>query len=152
MGHTSYMQIHYSVQNGGDGSAYPIFLATPELARWDQEHMDEGWGEPCYGDLTVEPGFEGMIICPDMMDAVGYWLQRTEDEEYEPWDQRDEFLAAFFPDGLPTFEVRIREAGIYYDIFVDNLMKGYRFGWNQGLKEPEITEAGRAALEQRLNA
>ena len=35
------MKIWYSVLNGGDGSAYPVFMTTKELAEWDQDHMDE---------------------------------------------------------------------------------------------------------------
>jgi len=31
--------IHYSVQNGGDGSAYPQFMESSKLAEWDQNHM-----------------------------------------------------------------------------------------------------------------
>ncbi len=39
--------IYYSIQNGGDGSAYPIFLDSRKLAEWDQDPMcadGEGWG------------------------------------------------------------------------------------------------------------
>lgn len=154
------MKIYYSVQNGGDGSAYPWFFTTQKLADWDQEHMDEGWGEPCTGDLEVllgdrlrgAPDDRGEIVCPEAMDEVSYWLRRTEDEGYEPWVDRDLLLASFFPDGLPRFEVRVREDVTYYDIYVDGVRKGERFGWNYETEHAEATEAGRAALEERLNA
>lgn len=144
------MRIYYSVQNCGDGSAYPLFLSTQELADWDQERMDEGWGEPCVGSLEILTQY-GLII-PDMMDAISYWLHRTEDEgeDYGAWELRDEFLAEFFPDGLPRFEVRIN--GFYYDIYVDGVKKGRRLGWDGDLQGESTTEAGRAALERRLNA
>lgn len=31
------MKIYYSVQNMGDGSAYPWFFTTQALAEWDQD-------------------------------------------------------------------------------------------------------------------
>ncbi len=33
----------------GDGSAYPSFFLTEEEADYDQDNMDEGWGETCTG-------------------------------------------------------------------------------------------------------
>jgi hypothetical protein len=40
--------IYYSIRNGGDGSAYPYFYESEELAEWDQEHLTEGWGGKLY--------------------------------------------------------------------------------------------------------
>ena len=34
--------IYYSVQNGGDGSAYPVFMETERIALMDQDLMLEG--------------------------------------------------------------------------------------------------------------
>lgn len=48
------MKIWYSVRNGGDGSAYPVFMECEEQAELDQKHMDEGWGESCAGYVEVE--------------------------------------------------------------------------------------------------
>jgi hypothetical protein len=47
-------KIWYSIQNGGDGSAFPEFFESEELCKIDQEYMDEGWGDPCLGCLTIE--------------------------------------------------------------------------------------------------
>lgn len=144
------MNIYYSIQNGGDGSAYPMFLSTSKLARWDQDHMDEGWGESCDGNLTILA--DNDVVVAEMMDEVGYWLDRTEDEDYELWEYRDEFLSEFFPNGLPQFEVRIREGEPYYDIYVGGDKKGERFAYNDDTRQVEATEAGRVMLEKRLNA
>ena len=43
------IQLWYSVQNGGDGSAYPAWFLTEDDAEIDQAEMYEGWGEPCIG-------------------------------------------------------------------------------------------------------
>ncbi len=154
------MKIYYSVQNGGDGSAYPWFFTTQELAEWDQDNMDEGWGESCVGSLTVNAATivsESLtpiavpIECPNAMDVVTYWLLRIEDEDWEAWGLRDKYLERFFSDGLPRFEVRIRDGGDYYDIYVDGVKKGDRFGYNHETAKSETTEAGRLALEERLN-
>jgi hypothetical protein len=47
-------KFYYSVGNGGDGSAYPQFFETEELAEWDQEFLLEGWGESCVSYFEVE--------------------------------------------------------------------------------------------------
>jgi hypothetical protein len=53
----------YSIQNGGDGSAYPLFFRTEAEAERDQaihngelpdedgEFAQEGWAESCYGKV-----------------------------------------------------------------------------------------------------
>jgi hypothetical protein len=43
----------YSVHNGGDGSAYPVLMESEKQVEIDQENLDEGWGEPCYGNIVV---------------------------------------------------------------------------------------------------
>lgn len=47
-------KIWYSVENCGDGSAYPKFMESQALCEIDQKYMDEGWGEDCVGCLVVE--------------------------------------------------------------------------------------------------
>lgn len=51
--------VWYSIQNGGDGSAYPKYFLTEKEAKSDQDTMDEGWGEPCYGMIET---FEGSNV------------------------------------------------------------------------------------------
>lgn len=46
--------IWYSVQNCGDGSAYPEWFESKELAVLDQKFMDEGWSEACVGSLEIK--------------------------------------------------------------------------------------------------
>lgn len=45
--------VWYSIQNGGDGSAYPDWFLTESESERDQEDMDEGWGEPCTGSVET---------------------------------------------------------------------------------------------------
>lgn len=47
-------KIWYSVQNCGDGSAYPKLMESEELCELDQKYMDEGWGESCTGSIVIE--------------------------------------------------------------------------------------------------
>ena len=121
--------IYYSVQNGGDGSAYPMFVETKELARWDQDHMDEGWGECCSGELVIES--DGPITVNDVMTEFGYMLQHFDFEdllEKEPDENNKkefiDFKSKFFPNGLPEFNVVERslvnpDKYHYHDIYVD---------------------------------
>lgn len=48
--------IWYSMQNGGDGSAYPYFFLTEDEASFDQMTMDYGWGEDCSGPVETFVG------------------------------------------------------------------------------------------------
>ena len=138
------MKLYYSVQNGGDGSAYPMFLESEELAEWDQAHMDEGWGESCTGSIKICG--EGKMSCSDVVTTLGFYLDRI---QFGEWSDKDLFLEDFFPDGLPEFRVQIRDEAHYYDIYVGDTKHGERFGW---LNEENVTtEEGRQKLENDLN-
>lgn len=94
--------LFYSVRNGGDGSAHPIFMESQELADFDQSHMSEGWGESCTGSITLKS--DSPIICLDddvatkesyfIENYCGEWPERDSDE-------KEEFISQFFTDGLP---------------------------------------------------
>jgi hypothetical protein len=45
--------VWYSIQNGGDGSAFPSWFLTEAQAEKDQDDMAEGWGEPCTGSVET---------------------------------------------------------------------------------------------------
>lgn len=45
--------VFYSIEDGGDGSAYLQWFLTEEEAISSQENMDGGWGEPCYGSVET---------------------------------------------------------------------------------------------------
>ena len=44
----------YSVENGGDGSAYPEFMESKELCQIHQHFQIEGWGEECIGHIKIK--------------------------------------------------------------------------------------------------
>jgi hypothetical protein len=71
-------KIWYSVHNGGDGSAYIVLMESEELARLDQHYQDEGWGEPCYGSITLES--ESEITVVDEVHTVDSMIEEIEDE------------------------------------------------------------------------
>ena len=48
--------VWFSVRNGGDGSAYPVWFLTRPDADKDQENMCEGWGESCIGSVQTYEG------------------------------------------------------------------------------------------------
>jgi len=100
------LTLYYSVASGGDGSAYPIFFESDELAEWHQEHLSEGWGESCTGSITVKGS---NLSCDDELETKeGYYLKLYFDR-YGDDNEYVEFAKEFFPDGLPEFEVRCLE-------------------------------------------
>jgi hypothetical protein len=70
----------YSVENGGDGSAYPIFMESKELAELHQKYMDEGWGEECIGRETIES--DGPVKMVGVVTAEDLKKEVLEDLEY----------------------------------------------------------------------
>lgn len=108
------LTVYYSVGNGGDGSAYPHFMESGELCEWDQEHMDEGWGESCTGSISFES--ESPIVCTEDIETKEAYLISRYITEYAPNDSYGpsldiikEFISKFFPDGLPTFTCKKTE-------------------------------------------
>ena len=79
-------KIWYSVQNGGDGSAYPKWMESEELCLIDQDYMYEGWGEPCIGCITIESN--GPIKILEEIETIDDVIAQTKDDmEYS-----EEFL------------------------------------------------------------
>ena len=109
--------IYYTVSNGGDGSAYPHFYDNEEVCEFDQEHMKEGWGEPCTGSLTITGEnieVDGLgtteTYLVDLLTACG------EDEKAI----FDEFVSQFYPNGFPILKIsRIEQTpyGLILDIY-----------------------------------
>jgi hypothetical protein len=95
------LTVYYNVGNGGDGSAYPQFFESMELAEWDEEHEDEGWGEPSTGKIEFES--DSPIICiHDKITTKEKYFIKEYIDSYEPDEnERDEFLKKFFPGGFP---------------------------------------------------
>ncbi len=73
-----YLTLFYSVQNCGDGSAYPKFFESEELARFDQDNMDEGWGESCHGDVVIKS--DSPIICAEEVYTIDDVIKGIEDD------------------------------------------------------------------------
>lgn len=106
------LTIFYSVRNGGDGSAYPTFMESGELADWDQDHMDEGWGEPCTGSFTVSS--DSPITCVDkIVTKEQFFIERYAEEKLSKKREKEarKFIKEFFPNGLPKFTVTTEVTG-----------------------------------------
>jgi len=98
--------IWYSVQNGGDGSAYPVWMESERLCELDQEFMEEGWGEPCIGSITIESDsdihFKEEIETAEMTKSSlekelnsNYMQQYRKEGKYPDWFKRlEEHLSA----------------------------------------------------------
>jgi len=132
------LTIYYSVENCGDGSAYPMLFDTKELSEWHQDHQVDGWGESCTGSIVVEGDH---LHCSELQTKEGYYLQLLLEEE----DGLEEFKSAFFPDGLPKFTVEIIELN-YYGIFVEGHLVYKSFAY----PEKKANAKGVATLVKRL--
>jgi len=116
--------IYYCVTNGGDGSAYPSFFESKELAEWDEEHETEGWAESSVGSISFES--DSPITClEDTITKESFYIERYLDEygDDEDNEEQQEFIEQFFPSGLPTFSVGIEPAGksetyVYNNVYV----------------------------------
>lgn len=47
------INVFYSINNGGDGSAGVTWYLNEQDAINEQEDMDDCWGEPCYGSVET---------------------------------------------------------------------------------------------------
>lgn len=107
--------LYYSVQNGGDGSAYPKWFETMELANWHQEHEDEGWGECCTGSITVESN--SVMVCDELLSAEQFYLELIGEfyPQHEAHTDPDikAYVKKFFPDGIPFFIVAVKDESHY---------------------------------------
>lgn len=43
------VDVYYSIENCGDGSAYPTWFLTMKDANFHNDSQSEGWGETCTG-------------------------------------------------------------------------------------------------------
>ncbi len=120
----SRLTIYYSVENGGDGSAYPVWFDTKKLAEWHQEHLVEGWGEPCTGYIIVEGD---NLRCSELTDKEGHYLELFL-EYREDDDEVNEFRSEFFPNGLPEFTVKIFDS-THYGVFVEGRLAHKSFAY-----------------------
>ncbi len=70
------------VVNGGDGSAYPFFFDSKELAELEEKYEDELWAESSIGWIDIE--HEGEIKVSDVNTIKS---TKEELEKYERYNQ-----------------------------------------------------------------
>lgn len=96
-GDTMKKSLFYSVVNAGDGSAYPEFFDSMELAEFAQE--GEEWGEPCVGAVPDKP-----------VTAAGYILELVRNDEL---DRAALCAARFYPKVAPRLAARRLDAKFF---------------------------------------
>lgn len=133
------LTLWYSVQNGGDGSAYPQFMESEELAEWDQDHLDDGWGESCTGSITVSGDKLKVVDKVDTKESYYVDMILNDRREQDIVD----FKEQFFPSGRPEFKVKILDA-TYYGIYLKRTLVAKHWG-------RATSEAGRKSVEQLIN-
>lgn len=118
--------IWYSVQNGGDGSAYPMFVDNEKLAEWDQDSLTDGWGEPCTGTLVITGD---NIVVEDVLTNESY-LWKLIDDSYNIEDDKivKKFVKEFFPNGMPKFVAKMYKER-HYGIYIGEELIGTAFAY-----------------------
>jgi hypothetical protein len=79
--------VAYSIENGGDGSAYPSWFLTEEDAETDQELALEGWGKTWWRAQALALGtvetFEGSDIHIEAKRNSKELIQRVAERDAE---------------------------------------------------------------------
>lgn len=116
------LTLWYSVQNGGDGSAYPQFMESEALAEFDQDNMSEGWGESCTGSIDLESD-SPITVKEKVTTKEAYLISLV--EYCSRKSKFKNFVKQFFPDGFPHFEVTTSPTGnkdyLYNHVLVDGV-------------------------------
>jgi len=136
------LTLYYSLESFGDGSAGAIFFDTKGLAEWHQEHLEEGWGEPCTGEIVVNGNG---LSCPELQTKEGYYLELLYDHDNDT-EQHDAFVAEFFNEGIPEFTVKIIDHH-YYGIFVEGRLVYKYFAY----PEKNTNDEGVNRITKRVN-
>jgi hypothetical protein len=94
--------LYYSVSNGGDGSAYPIFCESEKIAEYHQEIESElrgeGWGESCTGKIALESESPikvtgcNLLTKEDLIKSLDYYLKGGYRKSQQIMDQAQEML------------------------------------------------------------
>ena len=140
--------IAYSIVSGGDGSASIIYMESEELAQWDQDHMDEGWGEDCSGTFELESETK---ITPlfEIETKESYYLDLLTGYDQSK-KEMNEFKEQFFPKGPPVFIVEPGDNSNYnVYIIVDGVKKLVKDLFSYPEKNPTLKKA--KELENDLN-
>lgn len=138
--------IYYSVSNGGDGSAYPYWMESKELAKWDQDHMSEGWGESCTGSITITG--ENITVENEVITKEKYLFNYIKDEilyGYKRDNNSKEFFKAFFKD-IPIFKVTTSDKVCRSDDYTYVTIICEKSKFDEFIKVSEIS-----SLEKNLN-
>ncbi len=144
------LRIYYSVQNCGDGSAYPEFMDSRKLAEWDQKIIckyGDRWGG--LGELDIVS--ESPITIEKVRSTIGYYLWKSIDTWWAA-DDRGDFESEFFPNGVPKFEARrIGTCNKYYYVFINGILHFKGRGWNRKTQRLEISDRGLIEFQKTLD-
>jgi hypothetical protein len=111
------LRIWYSVSNGGDGSACPIFCESRALAEWHQDHIAGEWGKPCTGsilihgdNLSVSDLTTVSALREDLEENIAVWRHIEQDEgplsaDDARYRDKDQATLDSFNQTFPTGEV-----------------------------------------------
>ncbi len=90
------IKIWYSIQNGGDGSAYLGYFFNEFAAQHDQDDMDQPWGETCIGSIDT---YEGSDTHKEMINEMSDLLLMRETRA-----SKSNYITTHVIDNIQRFE------------------------------------------------
>lgn len=153
------LTLYQSIRSGGDGSANAILMESQELCDWDQDHLDEGWGESCTNTIRLESDSPIKLLDEVVTKESYLWDMINDGEEMKDTHEEDDdgydynpggpdlkgFIKEFFPSGTPIVTVVEHKSCKDYsdnDIFINGEVKHTIFA--------NKNESGKV-LEDKLN-
>ena len=101
-------KVYYSVNNSGDGSAYPKFFESEKCSDFHQYLLNEygeGWGEDCVGELEIES--DGPIKVKGIRTDLQYIAELKQELTWSKGEEKREIEEFIF-----QLEASIREEKI----------------------------------------
>lgn len=101
------LTLYQTIRSGGDGSANATLMESQELADWDQDHLDEGWGESCTESISLESD-SPIIVLDEIVSKESYLWDMIENDEKDKTIK--EFITEFFPNGVPECNIVVSDS------------------------------------------
>lgn len=138
---------YYNIQNNGDGSVSIRWYDSQELAEWDEEHMDEGWGEPCNGSISVAHNGNVRLL-ENVYNPISYLLDKA---SYSGMSRAEvkEFVDQFLPNGIGKLEL-IKRDDNYFDLLVDNKFAIKAYAYNHKTDSVDMSEENKQKILKRF--
>jgi len=138
------LKIFFSIENSGDGEAYPSFFNSMKLADWHQDNQSEEWSENCTGLLTV---YGENLSCFSMQNAIEFYLDEILGNKSV---HGKNFVDEFFRGSPPQFTLQMNDRDSVYECY-DILYDGGHVGSVGCIPDKQPSDENMAKVQAKLN-